>query len=123
MTRDAEKERKEIGKRLVQYRESKGYDKQGDFLREILNKVKDGITQGNLSHWETGKFKPEYEKLLLIKQVFPDFNPDFILYGTTSTEATDEPGLAAKWKRLAEFYKRRADKYAEILAEKGIDIE
>ena len=108
----------EIGKRLISFRISKGYNKQSAFLQAILDVIKEGITQGNLSHWETGKYAPDYENLLLIKKAFPDLDINHIYTGETLREVVDKYHPRSedsktdkleieKYKALAEFWEQK----------------
>lgn len=71
----------EVGKRLILFRNSLGYNKQGDFLEEIEKRVGPGITQGNISHWELGKYIPKRDKLVLLISAFPQLNESWLLTG------------------------------------------
>ena len=105
---------KAVGNRLKAYRESKGYKEQADFLNAILDKIKTGISQGNLSQWENGRYMPSYEKLSLIKKAFPDLDIDYIITGESNLSpiaSTDQPETnkteVEYWKRLAKFWEQQ----------------
>lgn len=113
---------KEVGKRLITFRVSLGYIKQADFLQEIEKRVGPGISQGNISHWESGKYVPERAKLKLLTKAFPQLNTDWLFYGEpfkmihnhTTISSTQEAKDAKtdrleieKYKLLAEFWEQK----------------
>jgi len=72
----------EVGKRLSIFRESMGFPKQSDFLSEVQRKAGKGISQGNLSHWEAGRYVPKMDKLTILKTAFPMLNLEWLLTGS-----------------------------------------
>jgi transcriptional regulator with XRE-family HTH domain len=64
-----------------------------------------------------------------IFKAFPDLSDVWLKTGIGSMikgqtiEATSETDLAAKFQRLADFYKKRADHYEKLLIERGISLD
>jgi len=86
--------------------------------------LKCGTTRQNIKRLESGNFvRPDYELIYKIFDYLKIDKSELPIKELAPTEATSEPGLAAKWKRLADHYKKLADRYAEILASQGIDID
>ena len=80
-----------VGERLVKFRESLGFLKQSDFLTELQSRIGTGISQGNISHWEAGKYIPKRDKLALLKSAFPQLNTDWLLEGTGNMLTDSKP--------------------------------
>lgn len=66
---------------------------------------------------------PSPETISKILAKYPDLDTKWLLTGKKTTEATSETDLAARWKQSSIFYKKRADRYEEILLALGIDID
>jgi transcriptional regulator with XRE-family HTH domain len=65
-----------IGKRLKQFRESKGIT-QG----EMAEKAGAGVSQGNITQWEKDRNKPSGDKLMKLLKAFPDLDSEWLMNG------------------------------------------
>lgn len=65
----------EIGKRLLQFALSKGLSRQ-DFALKL------DISPAVLSHIASGRNRPSLDMILSFLRVFPQVNPDWLLFGT-----------------------------------------
>jgi transcriptional regulator with XRE-family HTH domain len=101
---------------------SNGRKKEGLTLDDVAKKC--DTTRQNIKRIESGNFvRPDYELIYKIFDYLKIDKSDLPIKELSPTEATSETDLAAKWKTLADHYKRLADKYAEKLAEKGLSID
>ena len=116
-----------LGGRLIYIRESLLDISQDEFAALI------GVSQMSLSHWESNSRNPKGQYIDSIVSICRakgfDISKSWIETGkepmlnASPTEATSETDLAAKWKQSSLFYKKRADRYEEILLALGIDID
>lgn len=107
---------KEIGKRLITFRNSIGYSKQSDFLQEIHKRVGLGISQGNLSHWESEKHPPDSKKLDLLKKAFPELNIHWLFSGEGEMLIKNSgPKIEDQEIELHPAYRRLEKKYLALL--------
>ena len=66
--------------RFIKFRESQNLS-QAKLVERLRKFGENDITAGNISHWETGRFKPSSDKLLAIQKTFPNLNIDWLLSG------------------------------------------
>lgn len=104
--------------RLKTFRKYTGL-KQEEFALKI------GVEQASISHWENGRNMPDLEAAILILKAFPELNVFWLAKdeGEMLIKANAEIGQESKNKRLADFYKKQSERFAELLALKGIDLE
>lgn len=69
-----------LGVRLKYYRKEVLNLTQAEFAEKV------GVSQGNMTHWETDKVKPDAESLTKIIMAFPRLNPAWLVFDIGAME-------------------------------------